>query len=370
MLASAVKLFNSTDTSAEEQTQGLESLLGLQPAFHQLVLFDAQNRQFALASRISKIVAVRFTRRVSSDMQSQGDWGKYMPAGSISMVTPASHWSISPYRPIDALGNFHGTLVAELSLKFMWNVVDQLKAGTTGVAYVVDGQGTLIAYRNTARVLRGEKANNLREVQDFLDKSFSPGTRTGGLNLGIEGSIVVGSLGPLETPGRAIVTELPWQEAYCGVIKIVLVSVGIMVAMAVVAGLLGNSLARRLAVPLVDLTETATRIAGGEMELQMELKGPQEVISLGKAFNSMTAQLRDLIDTLEKRVAARAQKLEQAYETLQKQQEIILISERMASLCRLTAGIAHEMNSPLGPSTHEPQAIDVVLAVEDVLLRA
>ncbi len=46
-------------------------------------------------------------------------------------------------------------------------------------------------------------------------------------------------------------------------------------------------------------------------------------------------------------VAARAKELEEAYQTLRDGQEKLLISEKMASLGRLTAGIAHEMNTPL-----------------------
>ncbi|HLB49263.1 MAG TPA: GAF domain-containing protein, partial [Anaerolineales bacterium] len=43
----------------------------------------------------------------------------------------------------------------------------------------------------------------------------------------------------------------------------------------------------------------------------------------------------------------RARELEQAYRTLQENQDRLLITEKMASLGRLTAGIAHEMNTPL-----------------------
>ena len=38
-----------------------------------------------------------------------------------------------------------GATVAEVNLKFIWDVVNQIKIGRAGKAFVVDGQGTLIA---------------------------------------------------------------------------------------------------------------------------------------------------------------------------------------------------------------------------------
>ena len=66
------------------------------------------------------------------------------------------------------------------------------------------------------------------------------------------------------------------------------------------------------------------------------------------------AKVSDERSLLEVRVEERTEelqnsnlKLEQAYQKLLTNQEALLVSEKMASLGRLTAGIAHEMNTPL-----------------------
>ncbi|MEX2571010.1 MAG: GAF domain-containing protein [Gemmatimonadota bacterium] len=51
---------------------------------------------------------------------------------------------------------------------------------------------------------------------------------------------------------------------------------------------------------------------------------------------------------LTRTLTAQAQELEKAYAELGASQERLLVSEKMAALGRITAGIAHEINSPLG----------------------
>jgi signal transduction histidine kinase len=196
------------------------------------------------------------------------------------------------------MGDFQGTLVAEVNLKYMWDVVDQLKVGETGWAYVVDRQGALIAFRDSSRVLRGEDVPHLQVVSDFTTSSATVGRNSMQTYQGLTGATVVGTYVPLETPDWAVVTELPWQEAYRGVIQASETSVAVMLGIGLLASLVGVVVARRLSVPLSSLTETATRIANGERDLQAEAdasRAPREVISLATAFNRMSNSLQAMI---------------------------------------------------------------------------
>ena len=322
VLETAVELVNPVTASPEQQKQILDSLLGLQPAFRQSVLLNAQDQEVVKVSRSSQAASRRLTDQLKGSTLNQVRQGKrYISPIYIDPVT-SEPLVIVAVPATNVFGDFQGTLAAEVNLKFMWDLVDQLKIEETGYAYVVDRQGNLIAFSDTARVLKGENVGQLQTVSEFIRNPVSFRETEISTYAGIKGATVVGTYVPLETPDWAVVAELPWEEAYQGIIRVVAVSILITLAMAVLAGMLGGYVARRLAVPLVDLTETATRITCGEMELQAAVGGPMEVASLAEAFNSMTTQLRQILGDLEQRVAARTLDLERQSAYLQASAEV------------------------------------------------
>src|SRR6202007_950871 len=57
-----------------------------------------------------------------------------------------------------------GVSVAEVNLKFIWDVVSQIKVGKKGQAFVIDARGRLIAHPDISLVLRNTDLSKLDYV--------------------------------------------------------------------------------------------------------------------------------------------------------------------------------------------------------------
>ncbi len=307
-IETATDFANPITTTSETRQTIMESLLGLDPAFQQFAVLDDQGRQLGEVSRLSQTLSSQFTLQLKNDVFGQDR--RYISPVYIDDGT--SEPLIVMAIPVkNVLGDVQGTLVAEVNLKFMWDLVDQIKVGETGYAYVVDNQGNLIAFGDTARVLRNENVSHIPEVQEFMENLSSSADITPEIvsYIGLTGEKVVGSYVPLDTPDWAVFTEVPYSEAYAPTYSALTVFVLATLVMIFLAELAGVTVAKRLAVPLIELTETASRIADGELDLQATLGGTKEIASLAVAFNTMTTQLRESISSLEQRVADRTKAL-------------------------------------------------------------
>ena len=107
-----------------------------------------------------------------------------------------------------------------------------------------------------------------------------------------------------------MLVELAEADAQATTTTIRGISTVVAAIIGVLAGFIGFLIAGRIANPIMSLTQTASEVAGGDVSQQVAIHRRNEIGLLADAFNRMTTQLRDLISSLEDRVAQRTHRLE------------------------------------------------------------
>jgi len=100
--------------------------------------------------------------------------------------------------------------------------------------------------------------------------------------------------------------------------------------------------------PIKQLTQASITIAQGDFEAELPSVGSKDDIGmLARSFKLMVTKVRNTHQDLIEWSSTLEQKVEQRTQQLKKAHEQMLMTEKMASLGKLSAMVAHEINNPL-----------------------
>jgi adenylate cyclase len=203
-----------------------------------------------------------------------------------------------------------GVTVAEVNLKFIWDVILGIKIGDAGYAYVVDPHGQLVAHPDISLVLQKTDLSALPQVRSALEAQALPRDREEAtIATSFQGRQVLVTHREISPTGWIVLVEQPLEDVfaplYTSLLRTVVLLIGGL-ALAIVASLL---LARRMVAPIRSLQAGAALVGAGALDHRIALKTGDELEVLSDEFDRMAARLSESYTHLEQKVEERTQDL-------------------------------------------------------------
>lgn len=189
--------------------------------------------------------------------------------------------------PVRQLGKIRGVLAAEVNLRGIWDIVDSIRFGRTGTAYLVDRRGRIIAHPDKKRVLQDAHFIPTAVIEDIRAGHIGYTER-----VDAQGKPRLISYAPVELLNWGLIIEQSAGEAYAfsRTMKIqswILICLSILATVAV-----SLALSRWMSYPVRRLIQGTERLAKGDFTQPFRIRRRDEIGRLLFSFNRVISKLR------------------------------------------------------------------------------
>lgn len=208
--------------------------------------------------------------------------------------------------------------IDQFDKKKLQSFVEEKSAGKSLVVLVVDKNGKLLAHPDKTKASLGFSLKAYEPVR----KALLMQSGSGQFPPDEFGQISVGAYLPIKKFGGAIIVEEPLDSAFFQLRQLETNSLLFIIAGIILTVFTGLFLAQSIESPVHKLTMGTEAVTSGNLSQKIEVDSIDELGTLAHAFNKMTQELKD-------------------------SQERLILSEKLASLGTMAAGMAHEIKNPL-----------------------
>lgn len=198
---------------------------------------------------------------------------------------------------LDEGDSIKGVLGGALSLRTLSQFVSRIRQADQSRLYLVDGKGLLIAH---SEGMRAEPAQDIKG-QSVVQAVMAGQSGTMEFREPGGDETFLGAYVPISSLGWGVVVAKPLSVAHAPVNRLSRWLLGIALACAAVAALVGWGLARSLTGPLLRVAKATERLAAGDFSVRVTLESQDEVAVLANSFNNMVERLRNSHQMLEQK---------------------------------------------------------------------
>jgi len=306
--------------------------------------------------------------RTSGPLANRGErfWFKRFMAKQVPYITK-TYYSLASESPITTIvhgvytdGALVSVLMANIEVRKLQEMVDDYNSGAGSYAYLLDGDGGVVAHPDrqqvaelynyktlkktilkrdiNGKVLKDENSNEITEeiafpVPPSLQEIVAKVTR-GEMGVGeytdLNGDKNICAYRTIWLPGASdpwsliVVQKKSAALAFLYDVTIKNIFVGLFVL--ALSVLLTLWFSRRITNPLVDIVNATNQITAGDLTVRLAIKSSNEIGILAINFNKMVSEIRQHREGLEELVEARTGELGAA------NQELTAMNEEMAAM--------------------------------------
>jgi len=258
----------------------------------------------------------------------------------------------------DENGNLLGVLYGGSLLNRNYEIVDTIKDVVyRGVKYQGKDIGTATIFQDDLRIAtnvfhkNGERAIGTRVSSEVYDRVIGEG-KIWTARAFVVNDWYLTAYSPVENvDGKPIgilyvgMLENKYEVMKQGALWII---VGLSAAGVLLSICISYLMSETIARPVRKLQEGIEAVTRGNFDFDVDAAGFVEINRLAQSFNRLRRELKNTYAKLKGKIEAADEDLKQAYKELQEKQEILVQKEKLASIGQLSAGVAHEINNPLG----------------------
>ncbi|MDG5815077.1 cache domain-containing protein [Chitinispirillales bacterium ANBcel5] len=206
-----------------------------------------------------------------------------------------------PYWTIGAFINGweeRGYVLADISLRRFWDIIEPLRVSASGHAYIVFSNGELLAHPDRRSVTSQSDFSNEIPVKEMFEQG------SGNIEFEDEqGNEYLASFHYISELGFGVVVQVPAADFRAQLINAIRYTAMAILLILIIASTVSVITTRRMVTPIKDLTKRSLVIAQGDLNTPLPPSASKDEIGvLAKNFESMRANLKQYTDNLQEMV--------------------------------------------------------------------